>query len=91
MNCNPYLLDPSSITDSSPATGIGGSWASATSIPRIHLQFNLPFSIPESQLYYWTGAWQRGESEAVRQLEAGQVMRFKDAKSAIRWLLTPDD
>ena len=45
-------------------------------------------SIPESQLYYWTTAWQRDEAEARAELDAGQGVRFEDSTEALRWLLS---
>lgn len=50
-----------------------------------------PAAIPRSQLYYWTGRWQTDEQEAVRELRRGAGLRFDDAASAIRWLLSEDD
>ena len=49
-----------------------------------------PISIPASQLYYWTQAWQAGEREADQDREKGDIVRFADPDDAIRWLLGAD-
>jgi hypothetical protein len=51
----------------------------------------LPSVINRAQAYYWTRAWQAGEAESHRDLEQGDVMRFRDADSALRWLLSTDE
>jgi hypothetical protein len=50
----------------------------------------MPTSIPRSQLYYWTEQWQEDERAALEELRRGEGIRFPDAKSAIRWLLSED-
>jgi hypothetical protein len=47
--------------------------------------------VPESQLYYWTGAWQRNERRAVEELARGEGRRFETPADAIRWLLSSED
>ncbi len=41
---------------------------------------------PASQRYYWTPEWQKGEREALEDLRAGRIRRFKNALDAIKWL-----
>ncbi|MCX4587046.1 hypothetical protein [Streptomyces sp. NBC_01481] len=51
----------------------------------------LVIGIPESQLYYWTSAWQANEQAAAGELERGEGRHFTDAEEAIRWLLSEED
>lgn len=46
-----------------------------------------PASIPRTQRYYWSRAWQAAEREALRELEEGKGVEFDDPDEAIRWLL----
>ena len=50
-----------------------------------------PPSIPRSQAYFWTAAWQAEERRADEEIRAGRTMRFSDPNAAVRWLLEDDD
>jgi hypothetical protein len=50
-----------------------------------------PLFVPKAQLYYWTKEWQRGEAEALSDLEEGRFRTFPDGTSAARWLLADED
>ena len=50
-----------------------------------------PFFVPRDQDYFWTDEWQRGETEALREIAEGDVRRFTSGMDAIRWLLSDDD
>jgi len=50
---------------------------------------NMPPSIAEDQLYYWTARWQREEQETLQELAHGEGHRFESAADAVRWLLDP--
>ncbi len=60
------------------------------STPPDRLPHDVPAAIPASQLYYWTGAWQRGEREALEAIERGDSREFDNPRDAIRWLLSPE-
>lgn len=45
------------------------------------------FVVPDSQLYFWTESWQRGERESLAEIERGEAVRFDDPAEAARWLL----
>lgn len=51
----------------------------------------VPASIPAAQRYFWSALWQKGEAEAIRDIEEGRVKRFEDPIDAIRWLLSDDE
>ncbi|MGH8933020.1 MAG: hypothetical protein ACRDZO_20945 [Egibacteraceae bacterium] len=51
----------------------------------------IPFSLPSSQLYYWTRRWQEDEAEAVDELARGEGHLFTDTAEALRWLLSDED
>jgi hypothetical protein len=59
--------------------------------PADRLPRDLPAAIPVSQMYYWTGAWQQGEREALEEIERGEGRYFDNPRDAIRWLLDPED
>ncbi len=40
--------------------------------------------IDPSQAYFWTKEWQEGEKEAERDIRAGRVKAFKNAKDLMR-------
>ena len=44
------------------------------------------FNPEESQAYFWTEEWQRGEREADEDIEAGRVTSFDNIDDALRWL-----
>lgn len=46
------------------------------------------FSVPESQLYFWSAAWQAGERESLDDIARGDVMEFDDPAEATQWLLS---
>lgn len=50
----------------------------------------MPFSIRQSQLYYWTARWRADEAESIRELEEGKGQRFETGMDAVRWLLSGD-
>lgn len=52
---------------------------------------HFPTMVPRSQAYYWSNVWQRDETASLRELEAGEVVRFTTPRDAIRWLLDVDD
>lgn len=72
-----------SVASSPAATVIAGSAITTTARPTL--------VVPESQLYYWTGAWQRNERIAVEELARGEGERFETPGDAIRWLLSSED
>lgn len=43
----------------------------------------------DSQAYFWTTAWQRGERDAEADIRAGRVFRFDDVREALAWLKRP--
>ena len=45
---------------------------------------SVPASIPRTQRYYWSRAWQAAEREALRELEEGKGVEFDDPDEAIR-------
>jgi len=59
--------------------------------PVDRLPQSFPASIPASQMYYWTRAWQEGERRALEELERGEGRHFDDPRDAIRWLLSPEE
>jgi hypothetical protein len=59
--------------------------------PPDRLPKDVPVAIPASQLYYWTGAWQQGEREALEAIKRGDSRDFDDPRDAIRWLLSAED
>lgn len=50
-----------------------------------------PLIIPHSQVYYWTRAWQQGESESLADLRTGRARRFHSAADAAAYLLSDDE
>lgn len=63
----------------------------STNIPPRCRPSRIPFSLPSSQLYYWTRRWQEDEAEAIAQLARGEGHRFTDTAEALRWLLSDED
>jgi hypothetical protein len=59
--------------------------------PADRLPRDFPAAIPVSQMYYWTGAWQQGEQEALEEIDRGDARYFDNPRDAIRWLLDPED
>lgn len=47
--------------------------------------------VPSSQDYYWSRAWQQGEQESVRELEAGEALTFPDMDAALAYLMSDDE
>jgi hypothetical protein len=45
-----------------------------------------PIFIPASQRYFWTQAWQRGESESLLDVASGEYEDFDDLADAEAWL-----
>ncbi len=81
------VLEPNE-TSSGTASGPG---AAASSISPERYPDNMPAFVPSNQLYYWTGAWRRGEEESLADLAAGRALEFVDPIEAVRYLLSPDD
>jgi hypothetical protein len=50
----------------------------------------IPPAVSREQAYYWSAVWQRGEQEALEDLEAGRARTFADPTEAVRWLLADD-
>lgn len=50
-----------------------------------------PLFVPRDQAYYWSTAWQRDESEALREIAEGDVRSFESGASAAQWLLADDE
>jgi hypothetical protein len=50
----------------------------------------VPFFVPREQAYYWSIAWQTGESEALREIANGDARRFASGAAAAKWLLSDD-
>lgn len=48
-------------------------------------------AVPESQLYYWSRAWQENERIAAEEIKRGDVHRFSDPTAAVRWLLACEE
>lgn len=42
--------------------------------------------VDKEQAWFWTGRWQQGEAEAQKDIGAGRVRKFADAKSAVNFL-----
>jgi hypothetical protein len=65
---------------------------SATPLPTASnvARHGLPAVVNRAQAYYWTHAWQRDEAESMRDVERGDVMTFRDGRSAVTWLLSGD-
>jgi hypothetical protein len=59
--------------------------------PADRLPRDFPAAVPASQTYYWTGAWQQGEREALEEIKRGKARYFDNSRDAIRWLLDPED
>jgi hypothetical protein len=74
-------------TLSGPASMLVPRFASSSTS---HHAAYLPAACPAGQAYYWRRAWQRGEQESLRDIEAGRVERFSNPSDAIRWLLSDD-
>ncbi len=75
---------------------IGSVWVLAESgatdaTDAARLPHRRPASIPSSQAYYWTGAWQRDELLAAAELERGEALRFENVRDAMRWLLSAEE
>lgn len=49
------------------------------------------YSVPRSQMYYWSATWQAGERESVRDLQDGRSLMFESGRDAAAWLLADDD
>jgi hypothetical protein len=47
-------------------------------------------TVPRSQLYFWTEAWQAYERAADDDIANGRTVRFEDPVEAMRWLLDDD-
>ena len=47
-------------------------------------------AVPQSQLYFWTEAWQRAERESLDELARGEGVEFDDAADAVSWLLAAE-
>lgn len=45
------------------------------------------FSIPASQEYYWTAAWQEGQRDSLADYARGRTRRFDNSDDALAWLL----
>lgn len=54
---------------------------------------NMPPSISQDQLYFWSAKWQNDEHIAEIELERGEGVVFESARDAVTWLLdvTDDD
>lgn len=52
---------------------------------------SIPFAIPRSQLYYWTSEWQRGEAEAMDDVQHGRSQEFDNFVDLAKYLLGPDE
>lgn len=50
----------------------------------------VPLMISSEQEYYWSHAWQEGETEAEEDLKEGRSQIFKDGRQAARWLLSDE-
>lgn len=68
-----------------PAYDVDGSSITSS------LRRRIPLFVPGAQLYYWTNVWQRGELEALHDIEAGNYRIFPDGASAAQWLLSDED
>lgn len=58
-----------------------------------HLAFGvalMPAVIPRSQAYFWSHAWQAGETEAEADLAAGRSRVFDDPAELARYLLSAE-
>lgn len=62
------------------------AWLSATNARR-----RVVTSVPQSQRYYWTPAWQENERIAVAELERGEGRQFGSGAEAAEWLLSDED
>jgi hypothetical protein len=62
----------------------------STNAPLERRPSRIPFSIPSSQLYYWTRRWQEDEARAMEELERGESRRFTKTADALRWLMSEE-
>jgi hypothetical protein len=69
----------------------GDAPSAASNNPPQQQVAGLPFSVPRSQLYYWTTRWQEDEQASLDELARGEGRSFPNAAEAIRWLLAPDE
>ena len=85
MTTSTYNVHPGTIASSAPIeTTLHGHAASGNATGPTVL-------VPESQLYYWTRAWQRNERISVEELARGEGIRFRSGREAADWLLVDDD
>ena len=78
------MIDPADVSSFGSETTSGELGYVATARPLLH-------SIPRSQAYYWTRAWQSGEHESVTAIEEGRGVRFASGAELADWLLSQDD
>jgi hypothetical protein len=70
-----------------PVDLLAAVWAG---VPRI-VSRRIPPAISREQAYYWSAVWQRGEQEALADLDAGRFRTFADPGEAVRWLLSAEE
>lgn len=63
----------------------------SSSVTPDRLPTRMPLSIPRSQAYFWSHAWQEGEKAHLEERQAGHLRSFDTSDDLIRWLLTPED
>jgi hypothetical protein len=53
----------------------------------------LPFAVPQSQLYYWSRLWREGIRVSREALESGEYVDFDsdDPSDVLRWLFGDDE
>lgn len=53
----------------------------------------VPLMIEREQAYYWTTKWQDGVEQAIRDIQAGEYVRFdsNDPTDVARWLWDGND
>ena len=65
--------------------------ADAVSVGTAAYKGSPPFFIPRDELFFWTPAWQLGETESAQEREDGKSRRFASGDGLIEWLQADDD
>jgi hypothetical protein len=59
----------------------------ASTVDPVRMASHMPATIPSSQEFYWTYAWQEAERKATADLRSGRYRDFDDPRDAVRYLL----
>jgi hypothetical protein len=82
-----FDLSETAAAANTSAVPVDFSTATNSSLPAPR---GMPASVPAGELYYWTEAWQVGETETRAALARGEGRTFATARDAIRYLLSND-